>query len=128
MRILLAVFAAALVGAPAQADAAEPLEACLDTANSTVETRNCIGRDYERNDGELNAIYKRLLEKYSADDADTRERRRRLIEAQRLWLRFRDANCSWQGAKMIGGTSEDLIVAGCLNDMTKDRTKELKAD
>ncbi|WP_049779270.1 lysozyme inhibitor LprI family protein [Rhodomicrobium vannielii] len=105
----------------------QPLDACLDKAMSTAATVDCIGRDFERNDAELNRIYKTLLEKNSSED-DAQEIRGRLIESQRAWLKFRDTNCNWRGSVMLGGTGEKVIVSGCVNQMTIDRVKELKAD
>ncbi|MBJ7533737.1 DUF1311 domain-containing protein [Rhodomicrobium vannielii ATCC 17100] len=128
MRIFFALFIcfAASAGAKAE-DASQPLDACLDKAMSTAATMDCIGRDFERNDAELNRIYKTLLEKNSSED-DAKEIRGRLIESQRAWLKFRDTNCSWRGSVMLGGTGEKVIVSGCVNQMTIDRVKELKAD
>jgi len=129
MRIFFALLVcfATSSNALAEEESGQPLDACLDKAMSTAATIDCIGRDYERNDAELNRIYKALLEKSSSED-DAKEIRGRLIESQRAWLKFRDTNCRWRGRVMLGGTGERVIIAGCLNQMTIDRVKELKAD
>lgn len=81
----------------------------------------CSARDYEREDQRLNQTYRELLAKLEA------AKREKLREVQRAWLSFRDLNCDFQSADYQGGSIYPLIQTSCLADMTKQRTKDLKA-
>lgn len=81
----------------------------------------CAARDYEREDQRLNQTYRDLLAKLEV------AKREKLREVQRAWLSFRDMNCDFQSADYQGGTIYSLIQSSCLADMTKQRTKDLKA-
>lgn len=62
---------------------------CIDKSNGvTSEMLDCISAELMRQDARLNEIYyKRLMSKLSA------KRKEGLREAQRAWVKFRDANC-----------------------------------
>jgi len=49
-----------------------------------------------------------------------------LLEAQRGWLRYRDAHCRVDGYAARGGSLEPLLVATCKTRLTRLRTAELK--
>jgi uncharacterized protein YecT (DUF1311 family) len=50
-----------------------------------------------------------------------------LLEAQRAWLRYRDAHCRTEGYIARGGSMEPMLVSGCKAHLTRMRTEELKA-
>lgn len=124
------IFAAALLAAsslltaPAAAQtSAAPLSAtfqtCLDKSGGvTLEMRECISAEYERQDQLLNRNYQALM-------ADlTPERKKQLQSAQRLWIQYRDANCQFY-ADPDGGTMAAIAAADCGLQMTADRVREL---
>ena len=47
-------------------------------------------------------------------------------EAQRLWLKFRDANCSAERNMYGSGTAASMVYAACIEADTRQRTAELK--
>ncbi|WP_379921679.1 lysozyme inhibitor LprI family protein [Erythrobacter sp. R86502] len=49
-----------------------------------------------------------------------------LLEAQRAWLTYRDAQCRLEGYSFLGGSAQPMIVAGCLAKITRQRTQELR--
>ena len=49
-----------------------------------------------------------------------------LLEAQRAWLKYRDASCKLEGDMLIGGSMLPMVVSFCLARMTEARTEELK--
>src|SRR5947207_3424809 len=55
---------------------------------SDAETTACFISASKAADEQLNNMYKRIREVLSADE------QRELREAQRVWLKFRDASCS----------------------------------
>src|SRR5438034_10130951 len=63
---------------------------CLGKSNGvTIEMINCILAETRRQDARLNENYKRLISRLAT------ERKNALVEAQRAWIKFRDANCGF---------------------------------
>lgn len=96
----------------------------------------CAARDFEVADERLNAQWVITTEVIKRRDAewaevgsnDTRpDYTRSLLEAQRAWLRYRDAHCRVDGYIARGGTLEPLLVSTCKARLTRMRTEELKA-
>jgi len=67
----------------------------------------------------LNENYKRLMSKLSA------KRKEGPVEAQRAWMKFRDANCSFC-YDPDGGSAAHLASNNCVLNATADRATELK--
>lgn len=83
----------------------------------------CASKDYKAADAKLNASYKALTARY-ADDQDGRKA---LVEAQRAWIKFRDAQCNFATIGATGGSIRPMLQAGCLEELTEERTKQLDA-
>jgi len=49
------------------------------------------------------------------------------LESQRAWLKFRDAHCVVEGYYARGGSMEPLMVNTCLEEVTKQRTEQLRS-
>lgn len=49
-----------------------------------------------------------------------------LLEAQRAWLKFRDAHCRVDGYSARGGSLEPFLVSSCKSFMTEVRTAQLR--
>lgn len=81
----------------------------------------CAARDYEREDKRLNQTYRDLVAKLEQGKRD------KLREVQHAWLSYRDLNCDFQSDDYKGGTIFSLVQSSCLAEMTKQRTKDLKA-
>lgn len=99
------------------------------------EMNYCAGQDYMAADAELNAQWKVTAAAMKVQDAsfaeyggnDTREGFfESLLEAQRGWLRYRDAHCRVEGYTARGGSMEPMLASGCKAHLTRLRTKELK--
>lgn len=120
---LLAPFAVsavllALCGTVAAADN-PALKTCLDGANSTVDMVNCNAKQAKVQDERLNKAYKTALA------AQEGPRKEQLREVQRLWIQYRDANCTFAGSA-TGGSIYQVNGSGCLLDMTQTRAQELE--
>ena len=50
-----------------------------------------------------------------------------LKRAQRSWIGYRDGQCELAGFEARGGSMEPMLVSGCLADLTRKRTAELKS-
>lgn len=49
-----------------------------------------------------------------------------LLEAQRAWIKYRDAHCRVDGYTARGGSLEPLLVSTCKTALTKARTAQLR--
>src|SRR5690348_16837275 len=65
----------------------EAFYACIDKANSNnIEEAYCISQEREQQDKRLNLTYQALLHKLDG------EQKKNMVDAERAWLKFRDAN------------------------------------
>lgn len=92
---------------------------CQDPMTQT-EMNVCAGETYQAADKELNRVYKIIVK--ILEDGE----RKKLLHAQRAWLKYRDANCEHQNFNHEGGTIYPALHDHCLADVTKARTTELK--
>jgi uncharacterized protein YecT (DUF1311 family) len=88
-------------------------------AVTTLDMEQCFSKAKASSDDELAAFYKRVLSKLDGDDAD------RLAKVQRLWIEYREANCSAERALYQGGSAAPVVYVACMDEMTRARTKEL---
>ncbi len=94
-------------------------EACKARSASTVDMQTCIEVELSQQDARLNLAYKDVL-------ADLRPARaKQLLEAQRAWLKFRDANCNFY-LDPQGGAIASVRANRCTLDQTASRVKELE--
>ena len=49
-----------------------------------------------------------------------------LRDAQRAWIAFRDRACEVEGMRYEGGSIQPMIVAGCLERLTRARSEDLR--
>ena len=88
------------------------------TEGVTVNIRSVQSEAYSRWDKELNRVYGELLNKFN--DAD----KKRLKEAQRAWLKFRDAEAELLWAEALygsGGTLAPVAVSDRARMMVRER-------
>lgn len=83
---------------------------------------NDVSADFQKADKALNETYKDV-EKRLANDSNGKAR---LISAQRAWIAFRDAECTFQSSGEDGGTAAPMVVAACRTSLTTARTGQLK--
>ena len=95
--------------------------ACLDRDQSQQGMNRCAGDAYQRADKALNAQWAKVLARFG-DDA---EGKKLLLDAQRAWLKYRDAHCEANAFDNRGGSIWPMLIAGCEADLTRQRTREL---
>ena len=105
-------FSAFAIIATAQADDCQ-------NASSQSALNECYGKAYKKSDAELNKIFKTLQRR--ADDADLKKK---LVQSQRAWIAFRDAECDMQ--TVGGGSISGMAYSICLSDLTAERVSDLK--
>ncbi len=93
--------------------------ACMDQSGGvTMNMLDCMGSETEQQDARLNQNYKAAMQ------ALTPSQQTQLRDAQRLWIKFRDADCALLGS-LTGGTIDSVNSASCFLDMTKKRADDL---
>jgi len=80
---------------------------------------DCISNEYARQDKRLNAAYRNLMGSLKG------ERKKQLLEAQRLWAKYTDANCGFYHDP-DGGTSAPMLAAECEVTARIQRAAELE--
>ncbi|MDF5725755.1 MAG: lysozyme inhibitor LprI family protein [Rhizonema sp. PD37] len=123
--ILVASFAHASLSIPVSAKTAvkEMIAQKVDCskANNTVEIKYCSQQSYQAADKQLNQVYRQVISNLNG------EARQLLNTAQQAWIRFRDNNCDFEVYDNRGGTGYEIFRNGCLERVTKQRTKDLRA-
>ncbi len=93
---------------------------CMDNSGGvTVSMLDCIAAETKLQDDRLNMAYKEAMSQLSA------ERKKQLKEAQRAWIKFRDANCDFY-FDPEGGTSASVMASDCVMSETAERAAELE--
>jgi len=94
--------------------------------------------DYQAADAQLNAAYRTVMARMKQLDRGTRpadlppaERAgpsytQALLNSQRAWLAYRDANCRAFSYEYRGGSAQGLSNRVCLTRVTRARTTELR--
>ena len=122
-KTLLVPFAASalLLAFCTSASAAEnaALKKCMDGANTTADMVSCNAKAAKVQDDRLNRAYKTALA------AQEGPRKQQLQDVQRLWIKYRDANCAFAGSA-TGGSIDRVNGSGCMLQMTQARAQELE--
>ena len=93
---------------------------CMDASGgATFKMIDCINDEHAKQDKRLNAAYKQLGSQVSP------EQKKQLLTAQRLWIKYRDANCAFY-YDPDGGSLARINAAGCDLEMTTQRANELE--
>lgn len=118
----LCIAALLLVGAPAALAAQDTQDAhpSCDDARTQLEMNECAGRTFQMQDSVLNRVYPRVVA--ALDSA----RVPLLREAQRQWIRVRDADCALETAELQGGSMAPMVHAFCLAYATQERIRYLR--
>lgn len=91
---------------------------CEDPQNAS-EANSCL----ENSDKELNETYQLLISNLSTQN------RRKLIEAEQAWIKFRDAHCTFRVREFGLDTSMGRqFYSSCLDRLTRDRTLQLRRE
>jgi uncharacterized protein YecT (DUF1311 family) len=122
-----------LIAALALAAAPEEEEPNCKEPRWQPEMTVCAYIDYEKADAAMNAEWKPLLAMMKVRDQEDSKPAgdsrpgfvAALRQGQRAWIKFRDAHCVSEGYFARGGSMEPMVIAGCPEEITKARTKQL---
>lgn len=117
-----AVMACAPYAAHAQAhELSRQHTACMAQSNGvTSDMIECITAEFQRQDVRLNKAYKAAMSDLPPP------RKKQLQEAQRAWIKFRDANCGFY-ADPDGGSLARVNGNDCMMSATAERARELES-
>ncbi|MEN4909956.1 lysozyme inhibitor LprI family protein [Rahnella bonaserana] len=99
----------------------KPESNCLQTAQNQRELNDCAAQSYKNADREMNTAYKKVMDTLKSSP----EKSKALLQAQRAWLKFRDADCAFLNSNSVGGSINAMNGALCLSELTTERTNSL---
>ena len=89
---------------------------------STYDAGQCLIRVNHDVDAELNDTYQKALRRWNQP-----ENAKKLREAERAWINYRDANCDAELATYDHGSMGSNMSAFCQIRLTRERIAEIKA-
>lgn len=94
---------------------------CAD-AEDQATMNQCADASFKESDKKLNELYKQIEARLN-DDADGKKL---LIEAQRDWVEFRDAECKFRTAGSARGSVVPMLISMCMDSLTQTRVKDFE--
>jgi uncharacterized protein YecT (DUF1311 family) len=91
-------------------------------ATSQMAMNVCADQAYRKTDAELNDVYKQIHDRLKNDKGTIKL----LVNAQKAWLAFRDAECTFSTSASAQGSVYPMLVAQCRDGLTSKRIDELK--
>lgn len=117
-------FAALVMSAASSAHA-------LDCPNavSTVDMNDCAAQEQQQVEQQLNDVYRRVLAATPTTTGGAKPAKPKdsLVAAQRLWVKFREADCKAVLDLWSEGSIRNLQYLGCMRDHARLRIKQLEA-
>ncbi len=98
-------------------------------ASNTMEINECASIEQQKVEAKLNQVYQRVLkgmEKDYASDGNFADMKKSFVNAQRAWIKFREADCDAVYQKNIGGTIRNVMHISCMQAHAKRRIEELE--
>jgi uncharacterized protein YecT (DUF1311 family) len=90
------------------------------TKQSTAQMMNEESARLKKADDAMNIVYKKLMAKLDATG------QKKLKNAQQAWIKFRDADATFDSDLMRGGSGAGLLYIGSVLGSTETRLKELE--
>jgi len=115
-----ALLTVALTTRPAPAQHMNEKDSPCAGVSVTSDLTSCLVKAGEAADARLNSIFRSIREKVDGADGQ------RLVAAERLWIQYRDANCTAERELYQHGTGGPPAYLACMEAMTRARTKELE--
>lgn len=91
---------------------------CADSM-TTTDIVDCLASHLNLIDGDLNRTYQELRAGLNTAE------KAKLLKAQRLWIKYRDAECARIAGYASGGTMAPILNLGCLLKLTERRIGDL---
>jgi uncharacterized protein YecT (DUF1311 family) len=114
------VLSTVVIAMPVRAQNGETEIDCK-TAQTQMAMNYCAYQSFKAADAELNQVYRQLRNNYKGTAQE-----RQLVDAQLVWIKFRDADCKFSADRFKGGSIAPLIYSSCQEGLTKQRIRSLK--
>ncbi len=96
-------------------------------AQTQVEMNRSAMAAFVRADSAMNREWSRTTDAMRRLDGQAGgARAAALLESQRAWLRFRDAQCVVEGGRYAGGSLQGMTITNCRTRLTEDRRVQLR--
>jgi len=121
MRLLLTLIFLSLTGSAWSIDCAKAI--------TTPEANECGRIEQKKVEEKLNQIYQRILKDLEKPDTETEkftEMKSTLVNAQRVWVKFREADCHAVYVRNQSGTIRGIAFISCMQQRAEDRIKQLE--
>lgn len=82
----------------------------------------CAAAAYETADRELNVFYFQIQQRLAGNT----EALGLVRDAQRAWIRFRDAECAFESSGVAGGSAYPMILSSCRARLTDSRVEDFR--
>jgi len=104
-----------------QTGSSKQFSVCMDKSGGiTMNMIDCMTEENKLQDARLNKAYKSLIAELPP------ARKTQLLEAQRAWIKFRDANCDFY-YDPDGGSMARVSASDCVMRTTTERARELES-
>lgn len=113
MKYVIALLLAACAGSAYAVD--------CQNAMATPDINECASIEQKKVEDKLNKVYQRVIK--TIGEADTRKA---LVDAQRAWVKFREADCKAVYELYKGGTIRTVMFIGCMQQHAEARIKNLE--
>lgn len=94
---------------------------CIENAQDQEEMNVCSQIDYLGVDAQLNNRFAEISKRI-AKDSKTHQL---LEDAQKAWVIFRDAECTFATSQTAGGSAHPMAYNICLTDLTQKRSDQI---
>lgn len=113
MKLMIALLLAASAGSAFAVD--------CKNAVATPDINECAAVEQKKTEDKLNLVYQQVIK--SITDAETKKA---LTEAQRAWVKFREADCKAIYTQYKTGTARTVMYIGCMQGHAETRIKDLE--
>lgn len=114
--MIAVIFAVAAVAA-----ANDGVDACFSKDLAQAELSACVGGAFTQADRALNVQWGKTRNALKSDSQASAL----LLESQRAWIKYRDAQCELIADANRGGTMQPTVRTACQTELTQQRTRDL---
>ncbi|MFZ6718805.1 lysozyme inhibitor LprI family protein [Undibacterium sp. Ji49W] len=98
-------------------------------AVSTMDLNECATIEAKKVEAKLNRVYQQALKSLDQPDTETElysEMKKKLINAQRAWVKFREADCDAVFQRHASGSIRTIMQIGCMQTHAERRIQDLE--
>ncbi|MBW4440647.1 MAG: lysozyme inhibitor LprI family protein [Plectolyngbya sp. WJT66-NPBG17] len=100
-----------------------PMNIKVDCKNPQTQFQMnfCAAETAKTANRQLNRTYQKAIAKFKGTPQE-----KQLVDAQLVWIKFRDADCAFSRDRFQGGSMAPMVYSGCIARMSQQRIKELE--